>query len=238
MSSEYTKTNTSSSDETKKLLNELHNIQRMHPTSTRTQNNDSFDTGMNVCCGVCAGLFVSILYFVLLGITIANENKIMCIPESRSEHSTPSFAPPPSPSNETTFLTTTKTATETPSSPSENHDRLISFSVTTWAIVEAILGLVGAFFTIIMVSAKIVSTSDNSDNLGVCCVLCSPCAVFYLYLYDAFHFTWIIVGAIQLWNDCPDLAPKEFHNMYTAQIIISLVCIGFLIWSKLKLKKN
>lgn len=78
------------------------------------------------------------------------------------------------------------------------------FSVNVWLLVEAITSIVMFLNVVLMLSC---------DRIF---------SVTYV-MGSVFQFTWIIVGSVQFWSDCPNIQPSSLNTLMWVTLIFGII---------------
>lgn len=190
--------------------------------SNRQKNNsDLCAEGCLISLGVIFVLASLTLPIVILSYTENFKTEITCMPKfSNATITTISVPIPQNSSNITnmifapTTLTPTNLATPTPTS---SHTNLAyTIGIYPWMIVHGAIGIVEAINIIIY----IVTSFLWETECGVYSWVSSLC---FLILLVFFRFSWLVVGAVMFWRDCPNLYPSQMNDLMWATLIIGFI---------------
>lgn len=88
-------------------------------------------------------------------------------------------------------------------------------SIDTWIVIDGINGLMlGSMF----LSLMIFGICDlNASNIF------TKFAMFFVYIFSLFSFSWLIIGSVLFWRDCPSLEPKPINDLMYAVLILGYI---------------
>ena len=85
-------------------------------------------------------------------------------------------------------------------------------SIDSWIIIDGINGLMlGSMFLSLMICGMY--------ELEVF----AQFATFFVYIFSLFSFSWLIIGSVLFWRDCPSLEPKPMNDLMYAVLILGYI---------------
>lgn len=173
--------------------------------------------GFFVFCCIIFVLASLTLPIVILAYTENFKTEIICM-QPKSNITVIPLPPSPQNSSNNTNTTFSPQITQTTfTAPAPKHTDLVdTIGIYKWLIVHGAIGI----FEVVNVIIYFVSSFLTETNVGVCSWITSLCLMIMIAL---FRFSWLIVGAVMFWRDCPNLYPSQMNDLMWATLIIGFI---------------
>ena len=100
-------------------------------------------------------------------------------------------------------------------------------SIFNWLILDAVVGVMWMIALICFIYLDVDLKGNSCDVIAEndrCKVLRSICQL-TLIIISLFRGSWLIIGSVIFWRDCPTLQPKPVRDMMWAVLLVSYIAI-------------